>query len=169
MNDNNIFLPLFDNTLYISATYLTSPEIAHYLVKLKAILKQNTNIDNDLAEMFQDTNWRTVNTGCIALVMAKKNRSIDDAIEAAWLNIAMHGPSAEQLMAALSIADEKYDQHKATSLLDKSEIDVTLKDEWRLHLLNLLDTLESQGADKFLEPFDLNKDGNFEDELDLNF
>ena len=72
MHDNNIFQPLLEDTLYISARYLAKNDIYRFLIKIKRILEQHKNIDHDLSELFEDSNWRKVYSGCLVLVIASR-------------------------------------------------------------------------------------------------
>ena len=112
MHDNNIFQPLLEDTLYISARYLAKNDIYRCLIKIKRILEQHKNIDHDLSELFEDSNWRKVYSGCLAMVIASCNQQeINQSIAAAWKNISMAGQDAIPLFGSLQLADKNFNQN----------------------------------------------------------
>ena len=112
MHDNNIFQPLLEDTLYISARYLAKNDIYRFLIKISHILQQQDEIDNDLTELFEDSNWRKVYSGCLALIIASRNqKNINKSIEAAWKNVSMAGQDVIPLLGSLQLADKKFNHH----------------------------------------------------------
>lgn len=112
MHDKNIFQPLLEDTLYISARYLAKNDIYHFLIKISHILQQQDEIDNDLTELFEDSNWRKVYSGCLTLVIASRNQqTITHSIEAAWKNISQAGQDAIPLFGSLQLVDKNFNQY----------------------------------------------------------
>ena len=112
MHDNNIFQPLLEDTLYISARYLAKNDIYRFLIKITRILEQHKNIDTDLSELFEDSNWRKVYSGCLVLVIASRNKqAINKSITAAWKNISQAGQDAIPLFGSLQLTDKNFNQH----------------------------------------------------------